>query len=361
MFSSIVTPSKSPLRPSAAAIKRTRILPGPARSGRPPGRRHDRVHPQRQPRRTRKAPFLSLLGGSDVFGAAPKHVRRHLRSARSPRLHPQRAALPPAARRFHEMIVRQGVATTQGGARTKREFDSKVRLPDIRSFFKIENVEGRIVRNTENNEPEQIILISTTAVAKSEEIQKALHLYLLPPDPNQSANQPARGRSEFVRQSATGQRHRDSRRARTDEAPLLQNPGRAERAIFISRSITASPPLGGYPLGEDYDAVLKVPEPPREIEIQGRGGILALQGERKISIKSRGVGAIQFSSPASPPARSTTSSRKAKAASISRASSTTSTRKTSPVSPPKQQSIDSDEPLPGELFLLRFFESPATA
>ena len=45
---------------------------------------------------------------------------------------------------------------------------------------------------------------------------------------------------------------------------------------------------------ETYDAIVAVPTLPREIQIQGNGGILALNGERKLSIKSRGVGEIEY-------------------------------------------------------------------
>ena len=45
---------------------------------------------------------------------------------------------------------------------------------------------------------------------------------------------------------------------------------------------------------ETYDAIVAVPTLPREIEIQGDGGLLALSGERKISINSRGVPVIKF-------------------------------------------------------------------
>ncbi len=40
--------------------------------------------------------------------------------------------------------------------------------------------------------------------------------------------------------------------------------------------------------------MLHAPELPREIEIQGEGGVLALNGERKLSIKSRGVRTIEY-------------------------------------------------------------------
>ena len=80
-----------------------------------------------------------------------------------------------------KLIAAPGITTTQGNAQIKKEFDAKVRLPDIRSFFKIESVEGKIVRNAEN-EPEQILLVNTTAAAKPEDVAKALHIWLLPPN-----------------------------------------------------------------------------------------------------------------------------------------------------------------------------------
>ena len=61
--------------------------------------------------------------------------------------------------------------------------------------------------------------------------------------------------------------------------------------VRIDKGVQA---LGGFPLGDVYENVIRVPEFPREIAIQGRGGILALNGERKLSIKSRGVPLIQY-------------------------------------------------------------------
>ena len=52
--------------------------------------------------------------------------------------------------------------------------------------------------------------------------------------------------------------------------------------------------MGDFQLGEDYTNVLAVPVPDRELEIQGEGGVLALSGERKLSIKSRGLAEIQY-------------------------------------------------------------------
>ena len=61
--------------------------------------------------------------------------------------------------------------------------------------------------------------------------------------------------------------------------------------VRIDKGVKA---VGGFPLPETYDAIVAVPTLPREIQIQGKGGILALNGERKLSIKSRAVAEIEY-------------------------------------------------------------------
>ena len=55
-----------------------------------------------------------------------------------------------------------------------------------------------------------------------------------------------------------------------------------------------TPAPGGYRLGDDYVNVVPVPMPAKEIVIQGDGGLLALSGERKLSVQSRGVPGIRY-------------------------------------------------------------------
>src|SRR5205823_9972771 len=64
-----------------------------------------------------------------------------------------------------------------------------------------------------------------------------------------------------------------------------------ELYIRIAKGVRA---FGDYPLTEDYNAVVAVPELPREVQIEGQGGLLALNGERKLSIRSRGLAAIEY-------------------------------------------------------------------
>jgi uncharacterized protein YfaS (alpha-2-macroglobulin family) len=54
------------------------------------------------------------------------------------------------------------------------------------------------------------------------------------------------------------------------------------------------PAPGGYRLRGDYTNVVAVPVPAMEIVLEGDGGLLALSGERKVCVHSRGVPAIRY-------------------------------------------------------------------
>lgn len=283
---------------------------------------------------------LSLLGGSPVFkegaGARPFTVTYGLHDRLA---YVRSAALQlPEREDFMRIALAKGVATTQGGALTGDDVEAKVRIPDIASFFKIDASKGEIVRNGDG-QPEQVLLIETTAAARSEDIQKAIHVFLLPKKQSDSPHESIAGIDEqaddppaLAENAAAEADDADaddaeestdadsdandwSSPSEVDEDVLKQAkpvqltlvPSQHEQTqthafkfaveangklfVRIDKGVQA---LGGFPLGDTYENVISVPELPREIEIQGRGGILALNGERKLSIKSRGVGVIQY-------------------------------------------------------------------
>ena len=243
---------------------------------------------------------LAMIGGADVFKAgtprftltAGLHQRiAYLRTS---------ALVLPEREDFMRVTLAKGLRSVQGGAETPADIEKKVRVPDIYSFFRIESVEGMIVRN-HDGEPEQILLIKTTGAAKSEDIQKALHVYLLPKKPaDKDADADERkwaGPKEIdddvlkkavllpIKLVPSGKENTDLHSFRIS----LETDG--QLFVTIAKGVRA---LGGFTLGEEYADVLAVPKLPREIEIQGQGGVLALNGERKLSIKSRGVRQIEY-------------------------------------------------------------------
>jgi uncharacterized protein YfaS (alpha-2-macroglobulin family) len=269
---------------------------------------------------------LSMIGDSNVFADKPAPhfsvtygLHDRLAYVRSiPLVLPERED-------FMKLIVSKGAATTQGGAQTASDVEDKVRVPDMFSFFKIEQTTGRVVRNADGD-PEQVLIVNTTAAAKSDEIHKALHVYLLPK--KEAAKNEEASADESSGENDSEGDDEDSSESSATEAPsawqsprevsdeILKNarpvavtviPSEHEQTqthafkfsveeegslyVRIDKGVKA---VGGFPLPETYDAIVAVPTLPREIQIQGKGGILALNGERKLSIKSRGVTQIQF-------------------------------------------------------------------
>jgi uncharacterized protein YfaS (alpha-2-macroglobulin family) len=242
---------------------------------------------------------LSVLGESSILpaGQTPftvtigKHARlAYIRTA-------------PLKLPYHEDFLRvrleKGIATLQGGATTKEDVEQKITVPSVYSYFRIKESKGEIVRNNDG-EPEQVLIVQTQGAAKPADMQRALHVYLLPPKPrkpaeDESANWGSPSEiTEEVLSTAT-------------ELPVKLIPSDKENTELHSFRISleaegqlyvtidkGTRALGGFLLGEKYATVLPVPKLPREITIEGAGGVLALSGERKLSIKSRGVKTIEY-------------------------------------------------------------------
>jgi uncharacterized protein YfaS (alpha-2-macroglobulin family) len=243
---------------------------------------------------------LSVIGGSELFKkGAPRFTITAGQHQRLMYLRTSALTLPEHED-FMRITLEKGLPTTQGDAVTTAEVEQKVRVPDIYSYFRIKETTGMIVRNNEG-EPEQILMIQTTCASISQDIQKALHVYLLPKkrsaedsEDNDKEWNSAEEIDEDVLQRATvlplqliptDKEHSEVHSFRIS----LETEG--QLYVSIDKGVRA---LGGFLLGDDYSTVLKVPEIPREIEIQGEGGVLALNGERKLSIKSRGVNTIEY-------------------------------------------------------------------
>ncbi len=238
---------------------------------------------------------LSLVGGSHVFKDAEAGRPFTVTYGLHDRLAYIRSTplQLPEREDFMRVSVGTGVATTQGGALTRDSLESKMRVPDIASFFKIENSSGQVVRN-DDGQPEQVLIIETTAAARSEDIQKALHVFLLPKKTADATTQPEASEesSEEEEESDAVESSDESWSSAAEvDADVLKSakpvelklvPSQHEQtqshafkfaieesgALFvrIDKGVQA---LGGFPLGADYGNVIRVPALPREIEIEG--------------------------------------------------------------------------------------------
>src|SRR5437899_2815923 len=236
---------------------------------------------------------------------------------------------------FMKLELNKGVRNTQGGAQTHDASEQKVKIPSIATAFQINSIEGNIARN-KNGEPEQVVILSTTADIGTRELAKAVKVWLLPKRKPETKEESETAETESAEQTDSSAESKESSASdesedTTEESkdenskwqsatdvpdgvleqakPVEFTPIPSEKAqdrqhafrvrvetdgelyIRVAKGVRA---FGDYPLAEDYNAVVAVPELPREVQIQSQGGLLALSGERKLSIRSRGLSAIEY-------------------------------------------------------------------
>lgn len=279
---------------------------------------------------------LQMVGGSQIF--APNDPAPHFTITYG--LHRRLAYVRsspvtlPEQEDFLKLAVSKGVRTSQGGAESADSVEQKIRIPSVATMFQIESADGTIAKN-KNGEPEQLLILNTTAEIGTRDLAKALEIRLLPKrkiseaekadegsgdeDANESTNSSAAKEEGDSSDESQQSELRDDERWKSasdvpddviDQAsPISFTPLPSEKAqdlqhvfrvavqrdgelfVRVHKGVRA---FGDYPLGEDYNAIVNVPAFPRELQIEGQGGVLALTGEKKLSVRSRGLQAIEY-------------------------------------------------------------------
>lgn len=291
--------------------------------------------------------FLTLdtLGGSNVFppnDPAPhfgitlgEHNRRaFVRSS---------PVVLPAEEDWMKVILKDGLRAALGGARLREAVEQKTQIPSKATAFQIKSINSSIVRNKEG-EPEQVLNIETSGDIATPELARALRVYLLPKREVKKTEATTEEESSEESPTESSEESSSSETAKTDEdesgsdADRERSDDKAGEAKWANADeiteeileqatvikFTAIPTekefardhhfkfrlegdgqlyvrvdkglkaRSGYELAENHANVLTPAELPQEVEIQGDGGLLALGGERKLSIRSRGVAVIKF-------------------------------------------------------------------
>ena len=280
---------------------------------------------------------LSMIGGSPVFpsGDAVPHFNLsyglhhrlvYLRS--SPVTLPQRED-------FMKLALSKGVRSAGNQAQTREALERKVRIPSISTMFRIGSIAGTIARNR-NNDPEQLLILTTTAAINTKELGQSIQVWLLPkrkggerPAPaeaDQSGAEESYPDAEYADQSDGEGQEMQARSQLREEEKWLSAADVPRQVLALATRVDFTPvpsdkafdrqhafrvrvetdgelyvrvrhgvrALGNYPLTDDFNAVLPVPLLPRELRIEGNGGLLALNGERKLAIRSRALAGIEY-------------------------------------------------------------------
>ncbi len=293
---------------------------------------------------------LIMVGESSVFAPddpAPHFAITYGLFRRTAYLRSSAVTLPERED-FMKLALSKGVRTAQGGAQTQSNLEQKVRIPSVATMFQISSVEG-VIAPDKNGEPEQLLMIQTTADINTRELAKAIEVRFLPerkPPPQVEKNGGSEDEEsdeaevdgdedslrndvasdDFDEETVAPRHYYYASSEKKDEKqwkspadvpeqvfaqakPIEFTPVPSDKAqdqqhvlrirvesngelyVRIQKGVRAA---GDYPLTQDHNAVLPVPELPREVQIQGEGGLLALNGERKLSIRTRGLAAVEY-------------------------------------------------------------------
>lgn len=208
----------------------------------------------------------------------------------------------PAKDSAMSLVIDDGVRSLHGGPAFSHKLESKVTIPGMFNFFRIQSAQLSLVRN-ERYEPEQVMVIQTTAGVEETRLQKNLSVYLLPKTRPALQDQPARENYHYYSTEEIGPEILKA----AEKVVLEPLPTDREYATLHSFKYKAEvgrhvyikldkgiESYGGYILANVFDAIATVPDFPKELNIMYDGAILSHSGEKKVSMLARDIEAVRF-------------------------------------------------------------------
>lgn len=208
----------------------------------------------------------------------------------------------PEASRYLVLTLNKGIKSLSGSDKTNATVSQNVLIPDASSYFKVTTTSADIVYNDQDR-PEQVLTLETSLGVTEAELNKSLHVYLLPQDYPATATEDIKTNYEWQN---PGEVTEDILKSSTP-VNLKTIPADRDYATLHSYQFLANTPryiylkldkgvrgFGDFVLSNDYAAIIKVPEYPKEIGFLHKGALLALSSEKKLSVVVRGVPAVKF-------------------------------------------------------------------
>ena len=196
----------------------------------------------------------------------------------------------------------KGLTAARGSPPVSDDLSKEVAVPGLYSLT-VDKVSPQVVTN-DKNEPEQVLVLDTSATVHEREMQKALAVWVLP---------------KFNPETKPADRR--------DDRPYYWNPGAVTDAILKQSTRLAPEPVpaereftqlhsfkyradvgtylyvqvaqgvksfGGYLLGKTNAQVVQVPPFPPELKILSQGSLLALSGEKKVAVLVRDLPGVKI-------------------------------------------------------------------
>ncbi len=204
--------------------------------------------------------------------------------------------------RYLALTVDKGVKSASGSAATTEAVTQNVLIPDISHYFKVSNAAATIVRN-DADRPEQILTLETSLGVTAAALKPALHVYLLPQDYPATSVEAEKKNYQWQNPGEVT----PNILALSTPLDLTTLPAERDYATLHSYKFKTQTPrfiylkldkgvqgFGRFTLAQDYVAVIKTPDYPKEIGFLHKGSLLAFTGEKKLSVVVRGLPAVKF-------------------------------------------------------------------
>ncbi|MCE3045251.1 alpha-2-macroglobulin [Legionella sp. 16cNR16C] len=208
----------------------------------------------------------------------------------------------PKVSRYVDLIIPKGVEAESGSGKTGESISKNLLIPDASNYFKVSSADASIIRN-ERDRPEQILNVETSLGVTEAAINKALHVYLLPKNYPATASEPEKSDYDWQNPGEVN----SAILALSKPLSLQALPADRNYSSLHSYRFSSNTPqylylkldkglkgFGDFDLSTDYTAIIKVPELPKEISFLHKGALLALAGEKMLSVVVRGVPAVKF-------------------------------------------------------------------
>lgn len=202
----------------------------------------------------------------------------------------------PEQSNYMKMTLKEGVKSILGGEATNDIRESKVLIPDIYSFLKVNHASTQIVRN-EKNEPEQILTLEFTDDIHKKELLGKFGLYLLPGRNQAAGKRYWRGPREvndYVLKNSDVVEFRmveNEREHSKNYSFIIDVPENRSLYVKIDKGLVS---VNKFVYSSFYDNVLHTPKYPKEVNIAGEGSLLTFSGNHQLSVLTRGVPGLKY-------------------------------------------------------------------
>ncbi|HEY5993400.1 MAG TPA: alpha-2-macroglobulin [Gallionellaceae bacterium] len=207
-------------------------------------------------------------------------------------IHSEPLPVPKDAARLN-FTLSKGTVAARGGDGFDEELTRSFAVPSIYSLH-VSDIRPLVVTN-ERNEPENVLLVSTSESVNEKEMQKAVSMWVLPktnPTPaNHNSKAPYRWSVQEVTSAVLAKSVRltpESIPAEFDHTEVHSYRYKADVGaqlfIQVEKGVKS---FGGYILGDRVTRIVQVPVFPAELKILSKGALLAMSGDKKVAVLVR--------------------------------------------------------------------------